>query len=245
MRTLKTLLSAVLLVFSCAACSSKPTYTTYRLNPAKTFVLVKSYWCEDVMNDAFDPLSTYLTNPPTSCQFSVLDLSASATGATVHAVYKEPFSFTVTPDLAESFDVATGSVTELSANAGLTLPQSITKDEPAALSLNVSGEIIYSKAGKKVSNGIYTGLVIRTMTVIEKAYQTAFTEPWSTVESEFDALPDPWMIEPQESNYVRFLNDDMTFTIPKSVNSSTVALILRLTLSHFEYFIFTYYEGQP
>jgi hypothetical protein len=245
MRTIKALLSTVLLVFSLSACGSKTVYKTYTLNPTKTFVLVKSYWCEDVMNDAFDALSTYLADPPTTCQFSVLDLSASATGATIHAIYKEPSSFTVTPDVAAAFDVATGSVSELSANASIALPQSITKAEPATLSLNVTGDITYNKTGKRATNGIYVGFVIRSMTVIEKVYQTAFTEPWSTVEEEFDVLADPWMIEPQGASYVRSLSDDMTFTIPDSVNSPTVAIILRLSLSHFEYIIFTYYEGQP
>ena len=245
MRTIKALLSAVLLVFSLSACSSKTVYKTYTLNPAKTFVLVKSYRCEDVMNDDFDTPADYVNQPPVTCQFSTLELSADASSASIHAIYKEPNAFIITTDTSTSVSVDEDSISELVANASLDLPQQLTKAEAATLTLTVTGQITYDKSHQKATNGIYAGLIIRPMTVNEKAYTTAFTDPWTTVDTEFDLSADPWQIEPSDGDVTRSLSADMVITVPESVNTKTVVLIHRLQLAHFEYIIFIYYDGQP
>lgn len=243
MRTFKSLISAVLLVFSLSACGSTKT-TTYTLNPAKTKVMVHSYWCEDVMNDDFVLLEEYVAQPPALCQFSTLELSADTQSARVHAIYREPAPVTARPDASTEIDIPEGTETEILINVTLNMPQTFTKGDAETITLSVDGSRLYDKRNRKVRTGISTELIVRPMTVNEKLYQTAFTDPMSTMESEFDALADPWQLLPP-TELVTTFTGDMTLTIPDSVNSKTVCLMGRLALSHFQFIIFMYYEGQP
>ena len=156
MRTLKGLLIVVLLVFSMAACSAQTTYTTYTLNPTKTFALVKSYWCEDIMNDNFISVASYLAEPPAKCQFSTLELSATSQTASIHAIYKEPSFFTLKPDGVNEVDISSGSITELTANANLLMPSSLIKGEAGTVNLTVTGSRIFDKSNRSIATGIST-----------------------------------------------------------------------------------------
>lgn len=240
MRTIKGIIIAVCLVFTLTACSSKPT-TTYTLNAGKTRVLVKSYLCEDVMNDRFKPVADYLAQPPTQCAFSTLTLSANTESASIHAIYKEPTSFAINPSGSE-LTIAEGSETELSANVTLDVPQSYTKGEAGTITLTLNGSRLYDRKDRKISTGIYTELIVRPMTVIEKAYQTNFTDPFAILDTEFDALADPWQLKPATESITSFTGT-MKLTIPDSVNTKTICLMGRLTIAHFEYIIFMFYEG--
>lgn len=242
MRTIKGMIIAVLLVFSLTACSSK-SYTTYTLNAGKTRVLVKSYLCEDVMNDRFKPVADYLAQPPTKCAFSTLTLSANTESASIHAIYKEPTSLSINPNGTE-LTIAEGSETELNANVTLDVPQSYTKGEAGTITLTLNGNRLYDRKVRKINTGIYTELIVRPMTVIEKEYQTSFTDPFAILDTEFDALADPWQLKPATESITSF-NGTMKLTIPDSVKTKTICLMGRLTIAHFEYIIFMYYEGQP
>ncbi len=243
MRTFKSLISAVLLVFSLSACSPKTVYTTYTLNPAKTMVLVKSYWCEDTMNSDFETVSAYLAQPPVLCEFSTLELSADEQSAWIHTIYREPAPVTAKPDASPEVDIPEGTQTELTANATLDMPQTFTKGEASTVTLSVSGSRLYDRTQRRITTGFFTELVFRPMTVNEKVYQTSFTDPITTMDTEFDALADPWQLQPETEQITSF-SGDMSLTIPESVNSKTICLMGRLMLSHFEYIIFIYYEGQ-
>lgn len=245
MRTIKALLSVVLLVFSLAACSSTTTYMTYTLNPTKTFALVKSYLCEDAMNDDFVTVANYLAQTPTKCQFSTLELSASAQSASIHAIYAEPNFFTFKPDGVTDVDIPSGSITELIVDATLSMPTSFKKGEAGSLLLSVTGSQLYDKINRKIASGIYTELIIRPMTVIEKHYQVSFTDPWTTVDTEFDASANPWQLKPIDAETITSFQGDMLLTIPESVNTKTICLVGRLVMAHFEYILFMYYEGKP
>ena len=83
------------------------------------------------------------------------------------------------------------------------------------------------------------------MTVVEKTYQSGFSDPWSTVDTEFDASANPWQLKPLDVETVTSFSGDMTLTIPKSINPKTICLVGRLVMSHFEYILFFYYEGKP
>lgn len=242
MRTFKGMIIAVLLVFTMTACTSK-TYTTYTLNPGKTKVLVKSYLCEDVMNDSFKSVADYLAQPPTKCAFSTLTLSADTESASIHAIYKEPTSFTINPNGSE-VTIAEGSETELSANVTLDVPQTYTKGKAETITLTLNGSKLVDRKVRKINSGIYGELIVRPMTVLEKEYQTSFTDPFTTLDAEFDASADPWQLKPATESITNFTGA-MNLTIPDSVNTKTVCLMGRLTIAHFEYIIFMYYEGQP
>lgn len=242
MRTIKGMIIAVLLVFTMTACSSK-SYTTYALNSGKTKVLVKSYLCEDVMNDSFKSVADYLAQPPTKCAFSTLTLSADTESASIHAIYKEPTSFTVNPNGTE-LTIAEGSETELTANVTLDVPQSFSKGKAETITLTLNGNKLYDRKVRKISSGIYGELIVRPMTVLEEEYQTGFTDPFATLDTEFDALADPWQLKPETESITSFTGE-MKLTIPNSVNTKTLCLMGRLTITHFEYIIFMYYEGQP
>ena len=244
MRPIKILFSLLLVALSLEACGSSAKISTYTLNPTKTFVLVKSYRCEDAMSDSFKPLADYLNQPPVLCDFSTLDHDVALPEINLHAVYKEPSYFTVDTSSVEDVEIFPGSVTELQISSTLTLPSSLTKGQSASLNLNTTGSVMYDKTGRKISNGIGVGMVIRPMTVVQSAYDKAFDDPWTTVDSEFDAQADPWELRPQDDDFVTSFTGDMTLTIPESVNSKTIALVVRLSTSHFEYLIFVYYEGK-
>jgi uncharacterized protein YcfL len=245
MRTLKTLITAVLLVFSLNACSSTKTYRTYTLNPSKTMVLVKSFLCEDVMNDDYVLLEDYVAQPPVLCDFTTLELSADSDSAQVHVVYHEPHWFDLDLGDGTEVQILEDSVSELTVNANLDMPQSFTKGEAETLTLTVNGSRIYDKGNRNLSTGVYADLVFRPMTVIENVYKSTYSDPFTSVDKDFDALADPWDLKPENDEPFSTFTGQMSLTIPDTVNSQTVCLIERLALSHFQFIIFLYYEGQP
>lgn len=244
MRTLKVLIILMLVSMSLEACGSSKKVSVYTLNPAKTFVLIKSYRCEDVMNDSFVPLEDYLSQPPVLCGFSTLELGVTLPEIDLHAVYKEPAYFTIKDSADEDVEIFADSITELQIKSTLTMPSTLTKGQAAPIKLNATGSAIYDKTGRKISYGIGLAMVIRPMTVVQSAFESAFENPWDTVDAEFDAQANPWEIRPQGSDFINNLDANMTLTVPESVNSKTIALIVRLTQSHFEYLIFVYYEAK-
>lgn len=244
MRTLKIIAVMILVISGLTACASnKPTnYTKYVLNATKTVVLVKSYKCEDVMNDSFDFVSDYLAQPPVLCKFSTLELDADSDSFRVHAVYEEPNYFTLTPSDTE-IEVFSGSVTELSVTGNLGLPSTLEVDKAGTITFDASGSVLYDKGGRKISTGTYVSLNLRPMMVVDSVYKAGFTDPSTSVDNQFDAKQTPDGLAP-DADYVTSYSGSMTVTIPQSVSTRNVCFILWVSAAHFSYVLYVYYEGQ-
>lgn len=245
MRTLRLLATLVLAISGLTACASsnKPTsYTKYVLNASKTVVLVKSYKCEDVMNDSFDFVSDYLAQPPVLCKFSTLDLNADTNSFSVHAVYQEPNYFSITPSDTE-IEIFPDSVTELSVTGNLGLPQTLEVDKAGTITFDATGSVLYDKGGRKITTGMYVSLNLRPMMVVDSVYKAGFTDPSTSVDNQFEAKQTPDGLAPAE-DYVASYSGSMTVTIPKSVSTRNVCFILWISASHFSYVMYVYYVGQ-